>query len=130
MRVFRYSVNISRRKCETFKPHDHHTTNQKGSATHMNRQQRRKLARQGIDHGTLKRIEDTTKRQAVQTTTNYAVACALLVLRDQFGFGESRAKRFMAAYSEVFADVTEGRLRFDDVVATIEDELKITFDVK
>ena len=96
----------------------------------MNRQQRRNLARQGIDHGTLKRIEETTKRQAVQTTTNYAVACAVLVLRDTFGFGESRAKRFMAAYSEMFADVTDGRLKFGDVLETIEEELGITFDVK
>ena len=96
----------------------------------MNRAERRKLQKQGIDHNTLKRIEDTTKRQAVNTTTNYAVACALLVLRDQFGFGEVRAKRFMAAYADMFADVTEGRLRFDDVLGTIEDEMKITFEAK
>ena len=96
----------------------------------MNRSERRRLQKQGIDHSTLKRIEDTTKRHAVNTTTNYAVACALLVLRDQFGFGEVRAKRFMQAYAEMFADVTEGRLRFDDVMATIEDEMKITFEAK
>ena len=96
----------------------------------MNRAERRKLQKQGIDHSTLKRIEDITKRETVNTTTNYAVACALLVLRDQFGFGEVRAKRFMAAYAEMFADVTEGRLRFDDVLVVIEGELGVTFDVK
>ena len=96
----------------------------------MNRAERRRLQKQGIDHSTLKRIEDTTKREAVNTTTNYAVACALLVLRDKFGFGEVRAKRFMQAYADMFADVTEGRLRFDDVLGTIEDELGITFETK
>ena len=96
----------------------------------MNRQERRRLQKQGIDHSTLKRIEDTTKRQAVKTTTNYAVACALLVLRDEFGFGEVRAKRFMQAYSEMFADVTAGHLKLNDVLMTIEYELKINFDVE
>ena len=96
----------------------------------MNRQQRRNLQKQGIDHKALKQIEYTTRKEAVNTTTEYAVACALLVLRDKFGWGEVRAKRFMEAYSEVFSNVTEGRLRFDDVMATIEHELKITFNAK
>ena len=96
----------------------------------MNRQQRRNLQKQGIDHKALKQIEYNTRKEAVNTTTNYAVACAVLVLRDRFGFGEVRAKRFMQAYAEVFADVTEGRLKFDDVMATIEHELKITFNAK
>ena len=96
----------------------------------MNRQQRRNLQKQGIDHKALKQIEYNTRKEAVNTTTEYSVACALMVLRDQFGFGEVRAKRFMQAYSEVFSDVTEGRLRFGDVVATIADELGITFNAK
>lgn len=96
----------------------------------MNRQERRKHAKAGIDHKLLKQVQDQAKHEAVNTTTNYAVACALMVLRDQFGFGEVRAKRFMQAYSEVFSDVTEGRLRFGDVVATIADELGITFNAK
>ena len=96
----------------------------------MNRTERRRLQKQGITSTDLKRIEDTTKRQAVNTTTNYAVACALLVLRDQFGFGELRAKRFMQAYADMFADVTAGHLKLDDVLMTIENELKINFDVE
>lgn len=96
----------------------------------MNRQQRRNLQKRGIDHKVLKQIEYTARKEAVNATTNYSVASALLVLRDQFGFGEVRAKRFMQAYAEVFADVTEGRLKFDDVMATIEHELKITFNAK
>ena len=96
----------------------------------MNRQERRKHAKAGIDHKLLKQIQDQAKHEAVNTTTNYAVACAVLVLRDKFGFGEIRAKRFMQAYVDMFADVTSGRIRFDDVLEVIERELKIQIGVE
>ena len=94
----------------------------------MNRKDRRQLQRQGIDHRTLRAIEDETKRLTVSHTTNCCAASALLVLRDQFGFGTKRAQRFMSSFAEMFEDISQGRIALTDVMATIEDELDITFD--
>lgn len=51
----------------------------------------------------------------------------LLVLRDEWGFGEKRISRFMGQLSVLIVDVSEGRLSMDDITATLEDELGIEF---
>ena len=96
----------------------------------MNRKQRRALAQHGIDHKAIREVDMQAKRIATQQATNWAAASALLVLRDHFGFGEERAKRFMTAYCEVFDDLAEKRISFTDVENTIKDELKINLIIK
>ena len=96
----------------------------------MNRKQRRALAQQGIDHKTIKAVEQDAMRRAVSQASEWAIAAALMVLRDKFGFGSTRAQKFIAEYSETFEALNEGRISFDDVVGVIEDELKITFTTK
>lgn len=96
----------------------------------VNRQERRKAAKQGIDHKLIRNVELQTQKKAVNQTTNYCIASALMVLRDRFGFGETRAKRFMGCFSEVFEDVSAGRISFNDLLVQMEEELNITFNVK
>lgn len=52
---------------------------------------------------------------------------SLLVLRDEWGFGEMRMERFMDQLSTLVEDVSAGRLSMDDITATLEDELGIEF---
>ena len=94
----------------------------------MNREERRAAQKRGIDHHFIKRLQDETKKNTINDTTNFVVASALLVLRDQFGWGEGRAKRFMEHFTEVFDDVQSGRIEFNDVMKTIEQELRIKFE--
>lgn len=55
------------------------------------------------------------------------VVLSLLVLRDEWGFGEVRMDRFIDQLSTLVEDVSVGRLSMDDITATLEEELGIEF---
>ena len=94
----------------------------------MNRKERRKLARKGVDHRDLAYLQEKTKKQAINDSVNVMVAAALLTLRDEFGFGPKRAQRFMASVQERFDAVETGYLSLSDMTKTVEEELLISFD--
>lgn len=71
-------------------------------------------------------VEDTVDRVSREAFQRMMVL-SLLVLRDEWGFGEKRMERFMDQLSELVEDVSAGRLSMDDITATLEDELGIEF---
>ena len=73
-----------------------------------------------------KTVEDTVDRMSREAFERMIVL-SLLVLRDEWGFGEVRMERFMDQLSELVEDVSEGRLSMDDITTTLEDELDIKF---
>lgn len=73
-----------------------------------------------------KTVEDTVDRVSREAFQRMMVL-SLLVLRDEWGFGEKRISRFMDQLSVLIVDVSEGRLSMDDITATLEDELDIKF---
>lgn len=73
-----------------------------------------------------KAVEDTVDRVSREAFQRMMVL-SLLVLRDEWGFGEKRISRFMDQLSVLIVDVSEGRLSMDDITATLEDELGIEF---
>lgn len=83
---------------------------------------------------TLEQIENI-KRKTVEDTVDHVsreafqrmMVLSLLVLRDEWGFGEKRISRFMDQLSVLIVDVSEGRLSMDDITATLEEELGIEF---
>lgn len=73
-----------------------------------------------------KTVEDTVDRVSREAFQRMMVL-SLLVLRDEWGFGEKRISRFMDQLSVLIVDVSEGRLSMDDITATLEEELGIEF---
>ena len=73
-----------------------------------------------------KAIDETVKRVS-REAFDRTVVLSLLVLRDQWGFGEVRMERFMDQLSELVEDVSEGRLSMMDITKTLENELGIEF---
>lgn len=73
-----------------------------------------------------KTVEDTVDRVSREAFQRMMVL-SLLVLRDEWGFGEKRISRFMGQLSVLIVDVSEGRLSMDDITATLEDELGLEF---
>ena len=73
---------------------------------------------------TAKEIEDlklNSTRQAVSITQLFP----LLVLRDEFGFGEKRLKRFLAKYQETLEAYNEGYIDLVDISKMLEEEVNI-----
>lgn len=73
-----------------------------------------------------KTVEDTVDRVSREAFERMMVL-SLLVLRDEWGFGEKRMERFMDQLGTLVEDVSEGRLSMDDITATLEEELGIEF---
>ncbi len=71
-------------------------------------------------------VEDTVDRVSREAFQRMMVL-SLLVLRDEWGFGEKRISRFMDQLSVLIVDVSEGRLSMDDITTTLEEELGIEF---
>lgn len=83
---------------------------------------------------TLEQIEDIKKKAVKETVDRVSreafermMVLSILVLRDEWGFGEKRISRFMGQLSVLIVDVSEGRLSMDDITATLEEELGIEF---
>ena len=73
-----------------------------------------------------KAIDETVKKVS-REAFDRTVVLSLLVLRDNWGFGEVRMERFMDQLSELIEDVSEGRLSMMDITKTLEDELGLEF---
>ena len=50
------------------------------------------------------------------------MAVPIMVLRDEFGFGEKRIDKFIAAYIELYDSISEGYLDLKDIIKTINEE--------
>ena len=71
------------------------------------------------------KVEEYEKGQ--QEALNIVNVFPLLVLRDKFGFGKKRLKRFSKEYLEVINAYNKDYLDFDDVVKMIEEEVGIDY---
>lgn len=78
---------------------------------------------EGIKRKTVKETVDRLSREAFERM----MVLSLLVLRDEWGFGEVRMDRFIDQLSTLVDDVGAGRLSMDDITATLEEELGIEF---
>lgn len=78
---------------------------------------------EGMKRKTVKETVDRVSREAFERM----MVLSLLVLRDEWGFGEVRMDRFIDQLSTLVEDVSAGRLSMDDIAATLEEELGIEF---
>lgn len=64
-------------------------------------------------------------KQAIEQATNFALAAPMLILRDEFGFGEKRLMKFYEAYVDMYDSIEKGYLDIEDIVDTLREEVNI-----
>lgn len=66
------------------------------------------------------------RQDSIEKASQYSMAVPIMVLRDEFGFGQKRLDKFLEAYMELFNSIEEGWLDLDDIVETINEETSVT----
>lgn len=67
------------------------------------------------------KIRERGMRDAQRITSLFP----LLVLRDKYGFGKKRMEEYLAEFKKVIEAYNEGYLDFEDIVKTLQEEVKI-----
>lgn len=90
----------------------------------MNRAYEKKAEREKMIQAVVKRCEVPIMARVRCIT----LASCVLVLHDKFGFGKKRLEKFVGEVADTFDSLNEGYINFEDIKATIYDELGIDFD--
>ena len=91
----------------------------------MNREQRRKLVKQGVTADDLKRIYEQTKATSIKYAVSAYSTALAIVLHDKYGFGEKRLKAVLAQVEDTFDSIVQGYVSLDDLKKTILEECKV-----
>lgn len=70
----------------------------------------------------IKKGYEKGRKESIEKASQLSMAVPIMVLRDEFGFGEKRINKFIAAYIELYDSISEGRLDLKDIVKTINEE--------
>lgn len=62
------------------------------------------------------------RKETIERASQLSMAVPIMVLRDEFGFGEKRIDKFIAAYIELYNSISEGYLDLKDIIKTINEE--------
>ena len=97
----------------------------------MNRQMRRAKERELLKEGKfmsdveMKEMMDKVKKESVKQASDLLFTSMMMVMRDEYGFGEKRLKRLSKEINEMLGDVTKGYLSLDDMKETLFKECNI-----
>lgn len=69
--------------------------------------------RQGYEQG---------RKDSIEKATEFSMAVPIMVLRDEFGFGQQRIMKFAAAFKELYESIDEKYLDLQDILKTIKEE--------
>ena len=62
------------------------------------------------------------RKESIERASQLSMAVPIMVLRDEFGFGEKRIDKFIAAYIELYDSISKGYLDLNDIIKTINEE--------
>lgn len=62
------------------------------------------------------------RKETIERASQLSMAVPIMVPRDEFGFGEKRIDKFIAAYIELYDSISEGYLDLKDIIKTINEE--------
>lgn len=65
-----------------------------------------------------------------KNTLDTVLLLSAVTLRDEFDFGEKRARRFIHRFNEKADCIVTDNLSWDDCKEIVEDELKIKLDIR
>lgn len=72
--------------------------------------------------GYIKNGYEKGRKDSIEKASQLSMAVPIMVLRDEFGFGEKRIDKFIAAYIELYDSISEGYLDLKDIIKTINEE--------
>ena len=97
----------------------------------MNRQQRRKMVKNGVTPEDLKKLynttKDATKKATIHASSEAFAVITAMVLHDKFGFGEKRLRRAIGYLVEGFDAITEDYATLEDMKKVLDEECNIQF---
>lgn len=94
----------------------------------MNRAQRRKLAKKGLDHKDLKILHDYTVHDSIKQAVKYYSVVTAMVLHDKWGFGNVRLKRYLEQVQELFDAIEKGYVSLDDCEKILLEECDVEIE--
>lgn len=72
--------------------------------------------------GYIKKGYDKGRADAIKRATDLSMAVPMMVLRDEFGFGQKRLLDFHNAFVELYDSISKGYLNINDIIKTINEE--------
>lgn len=72
--------------------------------------------------GYIKKGYEKGRKDSIEKASQLSMAVPIMVLRDEFGFGEKRIDKFIAAYIKLYEAIDEGWLDINDIIKTINEE--------
>lgn len=91
----------------------------------MNREERRRAAKNGVDHKLLRQIQDESKKEGISKAVDSILASVVLTMRDKHGWGQKRCAALLQDTIERFDAVENGYITTEDLIQTVKDELQI-----
>lgn len=65
------------------------------------------------------------KQDSIERATQLSMAVPIMVLRDEFGFGNKRLNQFFDNYLELYDSIDQSYLDIKDILKTLKDETGI-----
>jgi len=89
----------------------------------LNRQQRRDLVKPGGAEKLANEIWNEVHDRVCYIATRDSLTLAMLVLRDKYGFGAVRLRRFLECVSDHAESVRDGRTSINDIITVLKHEV-------
>ncbi len=99
--------------------------------TFMNRAQRRKAGNRkpiNINKAQLQRAKEEATQKAVDTLLIEIMCISIWALHNRFKWGSVRLQRFLDEFFEAEKDLEDGRISFEDIKKTVEEETGLSVE--
>ena len=70
-------------------------------------------------------MDEQGRKDSIEKATEFSMAVPIMVLRDEFGFGQQRIIKFAAAFKELYESIDEKYLDLQDILKTIKEEIGV-----
>lgn len=72
--------------------------------------------------GYIKKGYKKGRKDSIEKASQLSMAVPMMVLRDEFGFGQKRLLDFYNAFVELYDSISKGYLNINDIIKTINEE--------
>lgn len=76
----------------------------------------------------IRKIKSDAREQGLHEALRITSMLPMLALRDEYGFGQARMKRYLEKYHEILEAYLEDYITLEDVVEVMQDEIKIDME--
>lgn len=99
----------------------------------MKKKKIKKVATYNYTYEQVENIKKQAYRQgfkdAIKQASLWSMLAPMMVLRDLFGFGGERLKKFYLALEDMYDSIEKGYLNLKDIAKTLREECKIDLEI-